>query len=396
MNTQQIKSLNERCVINTYGSRKLALVRGEGPWLWDAEGKKYLDFFAGIAVVNLGHCHPEVTEAICEQARKLVHVSNLYYIEPQVELAELLCKNSFAEKWFFCNGGAEANEAAIKIARRYWQQKGQFKPGIIAAHQSFHGRTLATITATGQPKYQKGFGPMLPQIAHVPFNDLAALDEAITPEVGAVLLEPIQGEGGVRMPEPGYLKQVRDLCTQKNVLLIFDEVQTGLGRTGKLFAQEHYGVTPDIMTLAKGLGNGVPIGAMGCTNEVATGFSVGSHACTFGGNPLSSAAALATMKVLTRPGFVEAAAETGGYLFAQLDKIARKYDRIIDVRGKGLMVGIEMTDSVAPIVEQLIEGGIICGNAGPNVLRFLPPLIVTKEHVDTVVAKLDAILGAKS
>jgi len=393
MNTQEIQALNDAHIINTYGTRKLALVRGEGVKLWDADGKEYLDFFSGIAVTNLGHCHPAVTEAICAQARKLVHVSNLYYIEPQVELAAILSKHSFADRWFFCNGGAEANEAAIKLARRYWVQKGTPKPVILTAHQSFHGRTLATITATGQPKYQQGFEPLLPGIQYIPFDDIAALEATLTPETGAVLLEPIQGEGGVRVPSEGYLKAVRALCTKRGVLLLFDEVQTGLGRTGKLFAHELYGITPDIMTLAKGLGNGVPIGAMGCTEEVASGFSVGSHACTFGGNPLSAAAAVATMTVLTTPGFVEAAAKVGEYLFGKLNAMAKKHDAVVDVRGKGLMVGIEMKDAVAPVIGKMLDAGIICGPAGPNVLRFLPPLIISRDHVDRVVATLDAILG---
>ena len=393
MNTSEIKASNDSSIINTYGDRKLALVRGEDIKLWDAEGREYLDFFSGIAVTNLGHCHPEVTEAIRAQAGKLLHVSNLYYIEPQVELARLLCMHSSANRWFFCNGGAEANEAAIKLVRRYWAQKGTPKPAIIAAHESFHGRTLATITATGQPKYQKGFEPLLPGIAHVDFNDAGALEAAITPETGAVLLEPIQGEGGVCVPDDGYLKDVRALCDEKNVLLILDEVQTGLGRTGKLFAHEHYGITPDVMTLAKGLGNGVPIGAMGCTEEAASGFGVGSHACTFGGNPLSAAAAVATMKVLTRPDTIAHAAEVGAYCFTQLAPLAAKHGAIVEVRGKGLMVGIEMRDPVAPLVGKLLDAGIICGPAGPNVLRFLPPLIVTKKHVDIVISKLDSLLG---
>lgn len=393
MNTQEIQALNDANVINTYGPRNLALVRGEGVALWDADGKEYLDFFSGIAVTNLGHCHPAVTEAICAQAQKLLHVSNLYYIEPQVELAAILTEHSFADLWFFCNGGAEANEAAMKLARRYWVQKGTPKPVILTAHQSFHGRTLATITATGQPKYHQGFEPLLPGIEYIPFDDIEALEATLTPETGAVLLEPIQGEGGVQVPSEGYFKAVRELCTKRGVLLLLDEVQTGLGRTGKLFAHEHYGITPDIMTLAKGLGNGVPIGAMGCTEEVASGFSVGSHACTFGGNPLSAAAALATMKVLTAPGFVEEAATLGEYLFGKLNAMAKKYEAIVEVRGKGLMVGIEMKEAVASLIGKMIESGIICGPAGPNILRFLPPLIISRDHVDRVVVTLDTLLG---
>lgn len=391
--TEEIKALNDAHIINTYGARKVALSRGEGMRLWDAEGKEYLDFFAGIAVCNLGHCHPEVTQAICDQARKLVHVSNLYYIEAQTLLAAALAKNCFAEKWFFCNGGAEANEAAIKLARRYWHKLGTPKPAIVTAHQSFHGRTLATVTATGQPKYHDGFQPMMPGFSYVPYNDIAALEAAITPEVGAVLLEPIQGEGGVRVPSAEYWQQVRKLCDDKNVLLILDEVQTGLGRTGDLFAHQGYGITPDIMTLAKGLGNGVPIGAMGCTDVVASGFEPGSHACTFGGNPLSAAAAVATLRVLTAPGFLEKAAESGAYLFERLAEAAREFESVVEVRGKGLMVGIEFNQPVAPLVGNLIEAGIICGPAGPNVLRFLPPLIVEKEHIDRMVSLLKACLG---
>lgn len=391
--TDEIRTLNDAHIINTYGARKVALSRGEGMRLWDAEGKEYLDFFAGIAVCNLGHCHPEVTQAICDQARKLVHVSNLYYIEAQTLLASALSQNCFAEKWFFCNGGAEANEAAIKLARRYWHKQGTPKPAIVTAHQSFHGRTLATVTATGQPKYHEGFQPLMPGFSYATFGDIAALEAAITPEVGAILLEPIQGEGGVRVPSAEYWQQVRKLCDDKNVLLILDEVQTGLGRTGTLFAHQGYGITPDIMTLAKGLGNGVPIGAMGCTDKVASGFEPGSHACTFGGNPLSAAAAVATIRALTAPGFLEKAAESGVYLFERLAEVAREFDSVVEVRGMGLMAGIELNQPVAPLVGNLIEAGIICGPAGPNVLRFLPPLIVEKEHIDRMVSLLKACLG---
>ncbi len=393
MNTEQIKALNNAHVLNTYGERKLAIVRGEGARLWDADGREYLDFFAGIAVCNLGHCHPKVTEAICRQASTLVHVSNLYYIEPQVRLAEILSKCSFADRWFFCNGGAEANEAAIKIARRFWAEQGTPRPGVVSAEQSFHGRTIATITATGQPKYQKGFEPLLPGVKHVPYDDLAALEAALTPEVGLVILEPIQGEGGVRVPGPGYLRGVRELCDKTGALLAFDEVQTGLGRTGTLFAHEHDGVTPDIMTLAKGLGNGVPIGAMGCTERVSAGFAPGSHACTFGGNPLSSAAAVATMEVLTEPGFIGAAAAKGERLFAALRALAANHPKVVEVRGRGLMAGVECTEAVAPAVSALLDAGIICGPAGPNVIRFLPPLIVSDGEIDRAAGTLDRVLG---
>ncbi len=392
MNTDDIKQLNDHHILNTYGPRKLAIVRGEGARLWDAEGREYLDFFAGIAVCNLGHCHPKVTEAICDQARTLVHVSNLYYIEPQVKLAALLSQHCFADKWFFCNGGAEANEAAIKLARRFWVTQGAPRPEIVVAEQSFHGRTMATVTATGQPKYHQGFEPLMPGFSYVPYGDAEALAAALTPQVGLVLLEPVQGEGGVRVPPSGYLTEVRRLCDQNRTLLAFDEVQTGLGRTGTLFAYEHEGVTPDIITLAKGLGNGVPIGAMGCSNTIADGFAPGAHACTFGGNPLSAAAAVATLQVLTSPDFITNAAKTGATLMRQLLDIALDHACILEVRGRGLMVGVEFDRPVAPVIAALLDAGIICGPAGPNVLRFLPPLIIDQTAVDCVVAALASTL----
>ncbi len=394
MTTAEIQALNDAHIINTYGTRKIAMQRGDGMRLWDADGREYLDFFAGIAVVNLGHCPASVTEAITEQARTLVHVSNLYYIEPQVKLAALLCEKTFADQWFFCNSGAESVEAAIKLARRYWAQKGTPKPVILSANESFHGRTIGAVTATGQPKYHEGFEPMLSDMGKFDYGDIAALEAAVTDKVGAVLLEPIQGEGGVRIPPKGYLEAVRKLCDDKGILLIFDEVQTGLGRTGSLFAHTQCGVTPDIMTVAKGLGNGVPIGALGCTAEAATGFSVGSHAATFGGNPLCSAAALATVTALTEPGFFEAAAEVGAYFAEGLRGLAEKFDTILEVRAAGLMIGVEMTKPVGPLVAAMIDSGVICGPAGPNVLRFLPPLIVSKEDIDTVLSKLETELGA--
>ena len=393
MTTDEIRALNDECIINTYGVRKLAITRGEGCILWDADGREYLDCFAGIAVANLGHCHPAVTEAIRTQAAKLVHVSNLYYIESQVRLAKMLASNTFADQWFFCNGGAEANEAAIKLSRRYWTQKGTPRPVVVTANNSFHGRTLATVTATGQPKYQQGFEPLPEGFRHIPFDDLDAVEEALRePDVGALLLEPIQGEGGIRVPAPGYLKQVRQLCNQKDVLLILDEVQTGMGRTGTFFAHEQEGIAPDIICLAKGLANGVPIGAMGCTAEVATGFSVGSHACTFGGNPLSTAAACATVENLIAPGFLEEVRQKGLYFLERLQESIGRSPQLLEVRGRGLMIGIEFRDTVAPLIDTLLDAGIICGPAGPKVLRFVPPLVITKEQIDVVVSKLATAL----
>ena len=396
MDTAAIQALNDRHIINTYGTRKLALARGEGTRVWDAEGREYLDCFAGIAVCNLGHCHPAVTEAICEQAKTLVHCSNLYYIEPQARLAELLAKHSFAPRWFFANCGATANEAAIKLARRYWSQKGTPKPHIITALQSFHGRTLAAITATGQTKFHEGFEPLVPGFTHVPYDDVDALAAAITPETGAIMIEPIQGEGGVRLPAPDYLAKVRALCDDRKLLLILDEVQVGMGRTGRLFAHEHSGITPDIITLAKALGNGVPIGAMGCTEEAASGFSIGSHATTFGGNPLVSAAALATLETMTAPGFLQKAAETGAYFMDKLNELARNHSLIAQVRGQGLMIGVELTEPAAPIAAALLEHGILCGPAGPTVLRFVPALIIERADIDRVITALDTVLQGQA
>ncbi len=408
LSTEALIELNDQHILNTYGARKIALDRGEGTRLWDVEGREYLDFFAGIAVCNLGHCHPQVTEAIQAQAAKLLHVSNLYYIENQIHLAAALAEHSFADRWFFCNGGAEANEAAIKLARRYWAKQGTPKPGILSASQSFHGRTLATVTATGQPKYHEGFGPMLPGVAYVPFNDLEALraqleaghipvdstqPEGETLPIGALIIEPVQGEGGVRVPDPDYFLQIRALCDEFGVLLILDEVQTGMGRTGQLFAHQGMDFIPDIMTLAKGLGNGVPIGAMGCTEAVSDGFEPGSHACTFGGNPLSCAAALATMDVMTAPGFLDTVEAKGQYFRKRLKTLLEPCSRYMEVRGKGLMVGIEFNEPVTPVVAGLIERGIICGPAGPNVLRFVPPLIVTEAEIDQVIKALEDTLG---
>lgn len=392
MKTADIQQLNDTHVINTYGQRQIALRRGEGCLLWDVEGKQYLDMFAGIAVCNLGHSHPGVAKALCEQAQQLIHVSNLYYIESQATLAKALAEHSFAPRWFFCNGGSDANEGAIKLARRYWAQKGTPKPGIIAMEQSFHGRTLGSLSATGQPKYHEGFGPLLPGFTHVPFDDLAAIEAAITPETGAVMLEPIQGEGGVRVPDEDYLEGVRALCDKHGLLMILDEVQTGVGRTGTFLAHQGMGCTPDIVTMAKALANGVPIGALGCTEEVASGFAPGSHATTFGGNPLSTTAALVVLDEILAPGFLHSVLEKGTHLMLKLTPLMIEHRMIKSVRIRGLMIGIEFAEPVAPLIAKLIEKGIICGPAGPKVLRFVPPLIITKEQLDQAADTLQACL----
>ncbi len=394
MTTKEIIDMGSKYVMNTYGRLPMALVRGQGVKVWDAEGKEYLDFLSGIAVNSLGHCHPKVVEAVCRQAETLMHVSNIYWIEPQVKLAELLVENSCADKAFFCNSGAEANEAAIKLARKYAKQKyGPEKYEIITALQSFHGRTLAAITATGQPKYQKDFEPLPGGFKYVPFNDLAALKEAVGPHTCAVMLEPIQGEGGVHPADADYLQGVKEICRQNNLLLIFDEVQCGLGRTGNFLGHQLYGVEPDIFTLAKALGNGFPIGAMLAKDEVAAAFKPGDHASTFGGNPLACAAALAAMQTMLHDNVIENAAEMGEYFKQKLTVLAEKHSMIKDIRGAGLMIGVEIDGEGSEIVNKCREKGLLINCAGSSVLRFLPPLIVQRADIDAAVDILDQAMG---
>ncbi len=388
--TDEIKTLNDAHIINTYGERSVALTRGEGMRLWDAEGREYLDFFAGIAVCNLGHCHPAVTKAICDQAQKLVHVSNLYYIEAQTLLAASLCRHSFAEKWFFCNGGAEANEAAIKLARRYWEKQGTPKPGIITANQSFHGRTIATVTATGQPKYHDGFQPLVPGFSHVPYGKLDTLEAALSEDTGAVLLEVVQGEGGVRPGTREYLQGAQALCRERGAFLILDEVQTGIGRTGRTFAYQHFGLQPDLVCLAKSLAAGVAMGA------VLIGERLGAipgrvHGSTFGGNPLASAAANAVLDVLEEEQLCERAARLGASLQEKLRALDSPHVR--EVRGLGLMVGVELKQKVGPLVTALKGRGVLALGAGATVLRLLPPLVISEADLDTVVAAIGAALS---
>ncbi|MDO7789185.1 acetylornithine transaminase [Desulforamulus aquiferis] len=383
MNNNEIVAMGKQYVMNTYGRLPMALVKGEGPWVWDAEGRKYLDLVGGLAVTSLGHAHPKVAEAVCQQVGTLLHCSNIYWIEPQVKLAKLLVENSCADKVFFCNSGAEANEGAIKLARKYAKaQLGPDKYEIITATNSFHGRTLAAITATGQTKYQKGFAPLPQGFKYVPFNDLKALADNIGPHTCAVMLEPIQGEGGVIPATQAYLEGVAKLCREKGMLMIFDEVQCGLGRTGKFLAYQHYGVEPDIITLAKALGNGFPIGAMLAKEYVAAAFQPGDHASTFGGNPLATSAALAAMDVLLNDGVMENAVDMGEYFKGQLLKLANKYSFIKEVRAMGLMLGMELTIEGKDIVARCLEQGLLINCTNGNVLRFLPPLIIAKEEID--------------
>lgn len=386
--------MGQEYVMNTYGRLPMALVKGEGAWVWDADGNKYLDFVGGIAVNSLGHAHPKVAAAICEQAQTMLHCSNIYWIEPQVKLAKLLVEHSCADKAFFCNSGAEANEGAIKLARKYAKLKyGEDKYEIITATNSFHGRTLATVTATGQTKYQKGFAPLPEGFSYVPFNDLEALTQSIGPHTCAVMLEPVQGEGGVIPANPEYLKGVAKLCRENGLLLIFDEVQCGLGRTGKFLAHQHYQVEPDIITLAKALGGGFPIGAVLAKEEVAQAFKPGDHASTFGGNPLACSAALAAMDALLNDGIMENAVTVGQYFKEKLMGLAQKYAFSQEVRGSGLMLGLALTIEGKNIVAKCLAQGLLINCTNGKVLRFLPPLIITKEEVDQAVAILDQAMS---
>jgi len=384
--TAELIAAGKKYVMNTYGRLNLALSRGQGARVWDLEGREYLDFLAGIAVNALGHSHPAVVAAIQYQAESLIHCSNLYWIEPQVQLARMLVEASCGDKVFFCNSGAEANEGAIKLARKYAKlHYGPEKYEIITAINSFHGRTLAAITATGQPKYQQGFEPLVPGFKYVPYNDLEALAAAIGPGTCAIMLEPIQGEGGVVTPDPGYLAGVKELCREHGLLLILDEVQTGIGRTGKMFGYQHFGIEPDIFTLAKGLGGGVPIGAIVAREEVAAAFQPGYHASTFGGNPLVCAAALATLQVITAPGFLEQVQARGEYFRSLLAELG-------PVRGKGLMLGLELPGPGAEIVARCQERGLLINCTAGNVLRFVPPLIVTEAEIQQAVGILKECL----
>jgi len=383
-------------IMNTYKRFPVVLVKGSGVKVWDVNGKEYLDFAAGIAVCSLGHSHPQVIAAVKEQIEKLTHVSNLYYTEPQTQLAKLLVDNSFADKAFFCNSGAEANEAAIKLARKYAHENmGPDKFELITMKDSFHGRTMATITATGQEKFQFGFTPLLEGFTYVPFNDLQALEKAISAKTCGVMLEPIQGEGGVNIPDEKYLASVREICDRYGILLIVDEVQAGMGRTGKLFAYEHSGIKPDIMTLAKALGNGFPIGAMLATDKISKAFVPGNHASTFGGNPLATAAANATVKTILQEGILEHCRKMGDYFLLQLKKLQGKHKIIKDVRGTGLMLAAQLNIESSDIVNECLRRGLLIISAGSKTLRFVPPLIITTGDIDQAMGVLDEVMEGK-
>jgi len=389
---QELIKLTNKYVAKNYGRYPIGLVRGKGTAVWDASGKKYIDFVAGLAVNNLGHCPPTVVKAIRKQAGKLLHVSNLYHIEPQSQLASELTRLTFADKFFFCNSGTEANEAAIKLARRWFYDNGQPKRfEIITMRESFHGRTMASLSATAQKKIHTGFKPLLPGFKYVPFNNIAALKKTLTKKTCAVLIEPVQGEGGVNLARESYLKTLRKICNEKGILLIFDEIQTGFGRTGSLFAYERYKIKPDIITLAKALGGGIAIGAMGSTNKIIESFSQGTHGATFGGNPLACAASLASLKNLTKKGFLQKASSQGDYFLKQLYCLKEKFSIIREVRGVGLMLAVELDQPGANVVTDCMKAGLLINCIQQNTIRFLPPLIITRKEIDLLITTLSKI-----
>ena len=394
MNNRDVAKLTDKHVAQTYARYPIALVRGKGARVWDADGKEYLDFLAGIAVNSLGHCHPAVVRAIQQQARKLLHVSNLYHIQPQSELARELCRHSFADRVFFCNSGAEANEAALKLVRRYGGEHLGGKYEILSAQNSFHGRTLATLTATGQEKVRAGYDPLPAGFRQIPFNDIRAAEDAIDPQkTAAILVEPIQAEGGVVVADEYYLHGLRELCDRRGLLLIFDEVQTGMGRTGKLFAYEHFGVTPDIMTLAKALGGGLPLGAMLAREDVAKSFKPGSHASTFGGNPLACNAGLAVMKTLLKDGALKNCAKMSKVFITGLERLLERFPFVRGIRGKGLLLGLELDMDGTKIVDECMQEGLLLNCTASKILRFVPPLTITAKEIERGLAIVEKVLA---
>ncbi len=394
MNNQDMLKENKKYIMDTYASFPIGLEKGEGSYVWDFEGKKYLDFVAGIAVNCLGYNDSEFIENITEQLKKIQHCSNLYLNKPSIDLAKMLVENSDFDKVFYCNSGAESMEAALKICRKYGNaKKGEHAYEIITMKNSFHGRTLGAITATGQQKYQEGFGPLLPGVKYVEYNDFEALEQAVNENTCGVVLEVIQGEGGVNPAKKEYLEKVRALCNEKDIVMVLDEVQTGIGRTGKLFGYQVYDVKPDVICLAKGLGGGIPIGAMMAVDKVAEVFKPGSHASTFGGNPIATTAGLTVLERLLNGGLLENVQKQGKYLREKLESLKEKYSVIKDIRGEGLIQGIELSINGSEVVGKCIEKGLLLVGAGPNVVRFVPPLIITREEIDEAMKILDKSLG---
>lgn len=392
----QIIEMDHRYYMNTFGERiPVCFTHGSGMTLTATDGKVYHDFMAGIAVNVLGYGHPRLVDTICNQAKKLIHTSNLYYIEPQAKLAKLLCEHSCADKVFFANSGAEANEGAIKLARKYFFSRGISKPEIITLEHSFHGRTLATVSATGQEKYQKPYAPLVEKFIHVPANDINAFRQAVTDRTGAVMLEVVQGESGVRPLQDEYLKEIRSICTEKDIVLIFDEVQTGMGRCGSLFAYETVGVEPDIFTLAKALAGGVPIGAVLCKEPFAA-FAPGDHGTTFGGNPLATAAGVCVMEELLSGGVLAHAKAMGSLFRTKLAALQAQYPIIQEVRGKGLMIGVEFGEPIAKaLAKEMFLSGILVGTVGEHIFRLVPPLIITEAEIDRFIQVLNQLLCAQ-
>lgn len=392
MNAKEIMATDQEYYLPVFARYPLVLSHGRGAYVYDVEGRKYLDFLAGIAVNIIGHAHPKLVAAIAEQAGKIIHCSNLYYTAQQATLAESLVKLSGLGKVFLGNSGAEANEGAVKLARKYGKAAAAGKFEIVAAEHSFHGRTLATLTATGQPKYQKGYEPLPPGFIHVPFNDLEALKAAVSEKTCAVMLEPIQGEGGVNLPDAGYLAAVRELCDTYGALLIFDEIQTGVGRTGKMFAYEHFGFKPDIVTLAKGLGGGVPIGAFIASDRIAAAFGPGDHGSTFGGNPLACAAALTTLDCIDRDGLRDNAIKVGELIRTGLAEALAGVPGVVEIRGRGLMIGVELDRPCGELVTRGLEAGLLINVTAEKVVRLLPALVFTEDEARELVARLAPLI----
>lgn len=393
LSTEEVIERGKNVVMNTYGRLSMTMVKGDGVWVWDSEGKRYLDFLTGLAVNSLGHNHPAIVQAVQAQAKEILHTSNIYWIPNQVALAERLVKHSFADKVFFCNSGAEANEAAFKLARKYAKKNfGEHKNEVVSFKNSFHGRTLATLTLTGQTKYQEGYDPLPAGFSYALLNDIEDLKAKVNKNTAAVFIEPIQGEGGVIPAAKEFLQEARALCNQYGALLIFDEVQCGTGRTGKLFAYEWSEVVPDVMTLAKALGGGVPIGAMLATDEVAKAFQPGDHASTFGGNPLATAVGCAVLDVMLEEGFLSGVQERSLYFRKGLENLAQKYQTGDPVRGQGFILGWPVSKLGSEIVEACRQKGLLINCVGGKVLRFLPPLIVEKPEIDKALEILNGVL----
>ncbi|MGG1791345.1 acetylornithine transaminase [Bacillus mycoides] len=378
-------------LFQTYGRREIEFLKGNGAKVIDKSGEQYLDFTSGIGVCNLGHCHPTVVKAVEKQLRNIWHISNLFTNSLQEEVASLLTEDTALDHVFFCNSGAEANEAALKLARKHTG-----KSLVVTCEQSFHGRTFGTMSATGQDKVKEGFGPLLPSFLHIPFNDIRALEEVMNEEVAAVMVEVIQGEGGVILADPSFLKEIEKLCNQYNALFIIDEVQTGIGRTGTLFAYEQMGVVPDIVTIAKALGNGIPVGAMIGRKELGSSFTAGSHGSTFGGNYIAMTAAKEVLQFIKEQSFFKEVQEKGEYVLKKLQEELRHVECVQNIRGKGLMIGIECKHEVANVIEQLEKAGLLVLQAGPNVIRLLPPLIVTNEELEQAIYMIKRVVCTKN